>query len=255
MSQPLAPLADNTIRQLITWVRQGGKIGLSYFNRSQARYKANQTLVTEADLKIEQFLVEHFRTAFPEYGLLSEEGYRSPNWDNQAAVWAIDPLDGTSVFSQGLPGWGISIGLLIQGQPAFGMFYLPLTDDLAISSTTHRQTVRTHWPKNGFLAVDASAHRQFDLGRIPGIRALGSVGANLIYTARGAATAALLPKARLWDLVGGATILTAAGGELRYLSGASIDYLGLLDGELAPEPIIAGHPAVLDQLQQTIRRI
>jgi fructose-1,6-bisphosphatase/inositol monophosphatase family enzyme len=78
------------------------------------------------------------------------------------------------------------------------------------------------------------------------------VGANLVYTARGSAVGAFLTKVRLWDLVAGAAILSRAGGELRYLSGQEIDYLQLLDGNLTPEPIIAGHPLMLEQLQQAI---
>jgi len=53
-------------------------------------------------------------------------------------------------------------------------------------------------------------------------------------------------------LVAGAAILVRAGGELRYLSGNSIDYLQLLDGRLAPEPIIAGHPDLLAELPSLI---
>ncbi len=45
--------------------------------------------------------------------------------------------------------------------------------------------------------------------------------------------------AHLWDLVAGAAILIGASGELRYLSGKSVDYLELLDGRLTPEPMIA----------------
>jgi fructose-1,6-bisphosphatase/inositol monophosphatase family enzyme len=131
---------------------------------------------------------------------------------------------------------------------------MPLTDDLTVTTNSPpAPTVQTTWPPTGFLAVNASAHRLFQLDQIRGIRVPGSVGASLIYTARGAATAALLPKARLWDLVGGAAILSQAGGELRYLSGQPLDYLALLDGELAPEPILAGHPALLPELQRTIR--
>ncbi len=249
------PLSPATVTQIINWAREAGQIALHYFKNTEPRVKVNQTLVTQADLEIEQFLTERIRNTFPQAGILGEEGYRSQNLGHQAAIWAIDPLDGTAAFSQGLPGWGISMGLLYEGQPVFGLFYMPLTDDLTVTSLSpsHSEpTVQPAWPPTGFLAVSASAHRLFQLDQIKGIRVLGSVGSSLIYTARGAATAALLPKARLWDLAAGAAIMNQAGGELRYLSGAPLDYLALLDGELASEPIIAGHPAVLADLQTTI---
>jgi fructose-1,6-bisphosphatase/inositol monophosphatase family enzyme len=138
---------------------------------------------------------------------------------------------------------------------------MPLLDDMTY--TTDRGQVycngryleglvRPDWGQRGFLAVSASAHSDFQIG-LKRTRTLGSVGASLVYTARGAATAAFLPKARLWDLVAGAAILIRAGGKLRYLSGRPVDYLDLFDGQLAPEPIIAGHPNVLAELQGAIR--
>ncbi|MGB8688471.1 MAG: inositol monophosphatase family protein [Microcoleus sp.] len=39
--------------------------------------------------------------------------------------WIVELIDGTSNFSQGLPLWSISLGLLEQGNPVFGYVYLP----------------------------------------------------------------------------------------------------------------------------------
>jgi hypothetical protein len=43
------------------------------------------------------------------------------------------------------------------------------------------------------------------------------------------------------------------GGELRYLDGAAVNYWALLDGRLAPQPIVAGHPHVLKSLPNLIK--
>jgi fructose-1,6-bisphosphatase/inositol monophosphatase family enzyme len=160
-----------------------------------------------------------------------------------------------------MPGWGIAVGLLEQGRPTFGLFYMPLFNDLTYTNGSDKichnipalsHTVRTDWGDKGFLAINASAHRNYCL-EVRRSCTTGSVGASLIYTARGTASAAFIPKARLWDLVAGAAIVHQAGGMLRYLSGRPVNYLELLDGNLAPEPIIAGHPDILDQLQPAIR--
>lgn len=247
--------------QIVIWARQAGQIALRYFNRVEPQQKPDQSFVTLADLEIEHFLTEHLRRARPDWGLIGEEeGYR-PNQFSSAYLWTIDPLDGTTAFVQGLPGWGISIGLLYQGQPCFGLFYMPLLNDLTY--TTGRssiycngylleQTVRSEWDRQGFLAVSATTHQDFDL-KIRRTQTMGSVGANLIYTARGAATTAFIPRARLWDLVAPAAILIRAGGDLQYLSGQPIDYWQLLNGQPAPEPIIAGHPDLLAELQNAIQ--
>jgi fructose-1,6-bisphosphatase/inositol monophosphatase family enzyme len=137
---------------------------------------------------------------------------------------------------------------------------MPLLDDMTHTSgdgglhcngCQPGRALQSDWGEHGFLATSAGAHRDFQLD-VPRTRTIGSVGANLIYTARGSAVGAFLPNARLWDLVAGAAILSRAGGELRYLSGREIDYVQLLAGNLTPEPMIAGHPHVLGQLQQVI---
>jgi myo-inositol-1(or 4)-monophosphatase len=249
--------------QLIDWTRQAGQIALHYFRNVTIQTKPDQSFFTQADLEIERFLSERIRAAYRDHGLISEEGTRLKDncSTSESDVWVIDPLDGTTAFVQGLPGWGISIGLLHNGQPCFGLFYMPLLDDMTYTNgyagvccggRSLQQAVRTDWEHKGFLAVNASAHHDFQID-VRRTRTLGSVGANLVYTARGTATAAFIPKAYLWDLVGGAAIVARAGGELRYLSGKSIDYLQLLDGRLAPEPIIAGHPHLLAELPGLIR--
>lgn len=240
-----------------TWAREAGDIALRYFKNSSANYKPDNSVLTRADLEIEQFLVREIRRTYPDHGVLAEEGTRTQI--NSSYLWAIDPLDGTTAFMLGLPGWGISLGLLLDFKPIFGLFYMPLLDDMTVTTTKgvccngqlQRQTVQPDWGRKGFLAVSTGAHRDFEIDVLR-TRALGSVGASLIYTARGSATAALIPKAYLWDLVAGACILSLAGGELRYLSDKPVEFHALVDGNLAPEPIIAGHPNLLAELQGAI---
>ena len=263
---PMVEFISDLTKYAIQWAYQAGEIAMRHFRKVSVEYKADETLVTEADLEIERFLFSKIGEAYPTHALLGEEsGHHSVNTPStnevdKAYMWAIDPLDGTSAFVQGLPGWGISLGLLYHGQPIFGLFYMPLLHDLTY--TTHdgascnqqilRDTVRKDWEKKGYLAVTSCAHHEFDLKSFR-TRALGSVCANLVYTARGSATAALIPKARLWDLAASACILTRAGGTLCYLSGKPIDYRVLMDGSLASEAIIAGHPEIVGEICQRLR--
>jgi myo-inositol-1(or 4)-monophosphatase len=247
--------------QLLSWARRAGQIALDHLKDATPQVKPDRSFLTQVDLDIERFLTARIRAAYPDYGLISEEGTRAMGQCSNADIWVVDPLDGTTAFVQGLPGWGISIGLLHRGCPCFGLFHMPLLDDLSYTTGQTgtccgdrglHQAIRMDWGKKGFLAVSASAHHGFEID-VRRTRTLGSVGASLVYTARGAAAAALIPKAHVWDLVAGAAILAETGGELRYLSGDRIDYLELVDGRLAPEAIIAGHPNLLDELSSLIR--
>jgi myo-inositol-1(or 4)-monophosphatase len=247
--QPNCPLSAAQIAQVVTWAQEAGQIALGYFNNVTAHYKADQSFVTQADLEVEQFLAERLRATYPGFGLIAEEGARSP--DHQTSIWTIDPIAGTNAFVFGLPGWGITLGLLHKGQPCFGLFYMPLLNDMTHTGDDLPTRVRAEWGPKGYLAVTSRNHYNYQIN-IEHTRTLGSVSANLIYTARGSASATFISKARMWDFVAGAAILARAGGELRYLSGASVDYMALLDGGPTPEPIIAGHPQLLPTLAQAI---
>lgn len=189
------PNIDITL--LIVWVRQAGQIALRYFRHAKPQRKPDQSLVTQADLEIEQFLAAKIRVAYPRHGLIGEEGTRGVNGHASSVLWTLDPLDGTTAFVHGLPDWGIALGLLHHGQPRLGLFYMPALDDMTIAASKGygkvdpkggpRGTVQPEWGLKGFLATSsASAHRKYriDVGRI---RTVGSVSANLVYTARGSA--------------------------------------------------------------------
>lgn len=254
----LSPLATE---QVIAWAREAGEVALRHFKNINPQYKPDSTFLTEVDLEVENFLAERIQTAYPEHDLLGEERVRNQKRQVSPNVWVIDPIDGTTAFVQGLPGWGISIGLLQHGQPCFGLYYMPLLDDMTytisgseVYCNEHNLTgaLRSNWGQKGFLAINATAHYDFRIN-LKRTRALGSISTNLVYTARGTATATFAPKAHLWDLVAGAAILTSVGGALCYLSSRPVDYLELLDGRLTPEPIIAGHPQVLAELPDLIQ--
>lgn len=245
--------------QILHWMRQAGAIALRHFQNVVPSIKADNTLVTPADLEIEQFLTAHISTQFPDHGILSEEGTNHQPAPSSAYLWTLDPIDGTTAFARGLPNWGIALALLCEGTPVWGAFYMPLLDDLTYSTaqgvqcTQHSAPLRvcTHWEQGAFIATSMSAHTKFHFD-IRRLCATGSISANLMYTARGTATAAFIPRAYLWDLAVGAAILPHCGGEMRYLSGKKINYLALLDGQHAPEAVLAGDPYVVQQLQHAI---
>lgn len=258
MSSPYR-LTPNEIDHIVKLAYRAGDITLRFFNKINPQTKPDKTFVTSVDLDVERFLAGQIKAAYPGHNLVGEEGVQNTFAPDSANTWVIDPLDGTTAFIQGLPGWGISIGLLHYGQPYFGLFYMPLLKDLTYTTERAvycngfllRHTVKNSWGEKGFLAVNATAHADFIINA-PRTRALGSTGANLVYTARGSATGTFIPKAYVWDLAAGAAILHNAGGEIRYLNGHPINYRDLLDERLAPAPIVAAHPGLQADLRQTI---
>ena len=103
------------------------------FGKIQAQEKEDGSLVTQADKWSDEQIRKAIAKTFPEHGVLSEETvhiFPEHDW-----CWIIDPIDGTTNFTRGVPLWSISLGLLYQGTPVFGFVYLPPT----------KQTFHGYW--------------------------------------------------------------------------------------------------------------
>ena len=85
-------------RTLLDCVEGGARILMTYFGRvTNPRQKENpSSIVCDADLASERFILQRIRTEFPQDHIVSEEsGYRRGSSD---FTWVVDPLDGTSNF-------------------------------------------------------------------------------------------------------------------------------------------------------------
>lgn len=251
------------IEQVHSWAEEAGQIALHYFNVAEARIKADRSVVTEADIQIEALLRERIVAAYPEHGIIGEEqGGASTTTEY---LWALDPIDGTSGFVQGLPIWGISIGLLRYGEPMLGCFYLPLIGEWYEVDLEGPATFNGHplhvssgdlLDNEAWICVPSNIHRRYTIDFPGKVRSLGSVAAYLCYVARGTAAGALVGRASIWDIAAGLAILRRAGGDIHLLnSGKALDLHGMLTGRPPAEPLIAGSPAALALLQERIRRI
>ncbi len=247
------------VEQVRAWAQEAGQIAMEHFNHAQVMFKADQTMVTQADRQIEAMLSGYVQAAYPGHALIGEEGARGGRADSDW-VWAIDPIDGTRAFVQGLPCWGISIGVLYQGVPYFGLFYMPLLNDWTYTTADAVicngraliHSLRTEWDDQSFLAISSSTHNHYHIG-VKRARALGTLAANMVYTARGTALGALLEHAAIWDVAAGAAVLGRLGAEFRYLSGRAVCWSGLLDGRPITEPLVTAHPCLLGRLLDSIR--
>jgi myo-inositol-1(or 4)-monophosphatase len=240
--------------------REGGQLARSYFRHAAASRKADSSWVTEADIAVEQLLVGQLRARYPEAGIIGEEQARSDL--DRTYVWAIDPIDGTGAFVNGLPVWGVSIGLLRDGMPWLGAFYMPIADELywndpaggAYLNGEPIQVVGPRaWDSEDWIAVPSNSHRRYTISYPGKARSFGSSVADLCFVARGSAIGALLTRCAIWDLAAGLAILGAAGGAYAGLSGAPPDLPGMTrSGEVLREPLVVSSVAHLDALRDCI---
>lgn len=248
-------MSSLSVRALLPVVTEAGALARRLFQNVTPERKADRTLVTEADRAVETYLVERLPALAPGVRLLGEEfGAAGP--DDARCTLTLDPIDGTSAFVAGLPTWCVTIGLVCGGTAVGGITHLPMSGETYVAEDGEARwngrvipPGRTP-PREGdlFIVTHSDFYRTGAIRFKGKVRALGSTAYHMALVARGAAVAAVLGRPRIWDIAAGAALLAAVGGELRYRSGAAVDFGALLQGERAPDYLVAAAPGMMDEV-------
>ena len=202
-----------------------------FFNHAgiQASQKPDKTVVTEADLAADRLITNEIRENFPEHEIISEES--SYHFTNpHSVVWIIDPLDGTTNFSLGLPIWGVSIACLLNGSPEYGVAYFPIIKELysarrGFGAFLNHNRIATRAPDPtqpmSFFACCSRSFRQFDISIPYKSRITGSGVYNFCLVARGSALLGLDAAPKIWDLAAAWLLVEEAGGVISPFEGPS----------------------------------
>lgn len=225
---------------MLDCVRGAGKILLGFFGRvTNPRLKGEaSSVVCDADLAAEGFVVRRIQSRFPEHNIISEECGRK--WRDSEYTWVIDPLDGTSNFVAGLPWFGTQMGLLRRGQVVMAAMYLPIEKALYfatagqgaccdskrvhVSSATELQTVLCAFgfdpePRRRNRAMIELLFRFSE--QVRNTRATNSL-VDFCYTIDGRLGCVANLKTKVWDIVPVSLILREAGGVFTHLDGTPI---------------------------------
>jgi 3'(2'), 5'-bisphosphate nucleotidase len=87
------------------------------------------------DAASQAFLAQQFQEHRPQDAVLSEEAKDSHDRDDAERVWIIDPLDGTSEYSQGRADWAVQISLWERAAAGFtaAAFSLPAQEAVYVT--------------------------------------------------------------------------------------------------------------------------
>ena len=207
---------------LIDYARSGVRI----------EHKDEVNLVTEADRRSEQTVVETIRAAYPEHRILAEErGLESRG--ESPYQWVIDPLDGTTNFAHGFPVYCVSIALEYEGRIILGVVLDPTRQELftaelgrgaavngrpiAVSKTSRLDDALLvtgfaydirHSPDNNL-----NHFSRFSL-LAQGVRRTGAAAIDLCYVAAGRFDGFWEMKLNPWDMAAGSLIVVEAGGRM-----------------------------------------
>jgi myo-inositol-1(or 4)-monophosphatase len=220
---PLPPQFWTTVftcAQTVT--AQVGERLLTEFGHVSATEKSDGSLVTHSDQWADHQLRMAIAAIFPDHGILSEESEHS--YPTQDWCWIIDPIDGTTNFTQGVPIWGISLGLLYQGNPVFGYVHVPPLQQTfygfwnapnhANGAFLNRQPIHSSTADLGANEFFSLCARSTSVLQNPfpcKIRMLGSASYNFLTVGAGWMLGAVEATPKIWDLAAVWAILHAAG--------------------------------------------
>jgi histidinol-phosphatase len=205
-----------------------------------AENKPDDSPVTIADKECERLIASLLEDAFPDDGILGEEGSRKESKSGRR--WIIDPIDGTRDFVRGNPLWSVLIGLEIDGEVQAGVVHLPLMGNTCWGSRgggSYRNDIRMHVssidkPANAVISVNSLnriANASFlhkttsFLSSFWAFRCLGGTP-DAMMLAEGQMDAWIEPKVAPWDMAAAQVILEEAGAKFFAFSGKRSIYEG-----------------------------
>lgn len=193
------------------------------------REKGDRDIVTDADEAIERLVRNVLFENTPDIGFLGEE---SGATGNRATYWVLDPIDGTTNDSHGLPLNAIALGLVHNEQPILGVIALPFLGPrywATLGGGAYRDDVRLHVSGTTELSKALVALSDYGSGprarvrdllsfaldrefttRAQGLRRLGSAAVDLVFVADGSFDASITLGNRTWDTAAGAVIAREA---------------------------------------------
>lgn len=101
----------------------------AYLQGVSASGKADGSIVTETDLQCQQALESRLTALEPAIGFLGEEMSEAGQLaclNSGGRFWCVDPLDGTTNFAAGIPGFALSAALISEGHPILACIHDPV---------------------------------------------------------------------------------------------------------------------------------
>ncbi len=214
-------------------------------------------LVSEADVSAERAIRAVLGARRPADGILGEEGGETGNGEVR---WIVDPLDGTINYLFDIPAFAVSVACEDAGGTIAGVVLDPvrgerftatrsgsaLVDGAPVSASA-RDELATALVATGFSYDAATRARQAVvlerlLPRVRDIRRVGAAALDLAWAACGRYDAYYERGVHAWDIAAGSLIARRAGLVVRDLEAGSLD----------PYGVVAGPPALIDELYSLI---
>lgn len=112
-------------------ILEAGKLALKWFKKDPEQWeKDDGSLVSKADIEVNDLLNKLLKNKNPEFGWLSEENEDDKSRLNKKITFVVDPLDGTKAFLEGKKEFSISVAIVKNGLPISGIVFSPSTGEI-----------------------------------------------------------------------------------------------------------------------------
>lgn len=209
------------------------------FNTDRIEQKESfNNLVSYVDKESEKRIVKALEKMISGAGFIGEEG-TSVKGSNEYQ-WIIDPLDGTTNFTHGLPPYAISIGLAKDKEIILGIVYEvgrrecfhASSDSPAVLNNKEIRVSTVQSLQDSLLATGFPYYHldkteeymdiiKTFLEKTHGIRRLGSAATDMAYVACGRMDGFFEYNLNPWDVAAGAIIVKQAGGSVSDFRGGN----------------------------------
>ncbi len=251
-------MSKDFLQLIFEMMQEGGALALDFMRKGGHSLKADSSVVTEADLAISRLVRDKLKDllATEEHLLIDEEDAQNAQsfdlkrLESKPYVWAVDPIDGTRAFSNRIPVFGVSVGLLKDLKPWMGGVYFPMTRELFYCDGQNSFFVQNAFSEKEIKAqivpIDQNITSQSIFLSTDGVLEYfewdssfcqimlpTSAVTELCWPAIGRGCGSLF-RANIWDFAGSWPVFRSAGLDLRaYETGAVLNCLDLerFDGQ------------------------
>ena len=251
--------------------RLAGQLAMEQVGYAKASIKNKDQLVTQADLRCQQAIIERIKETYPDDGFIAEEGKDGllfkelPRGDRQV-WWVIDPIDGTNNFAHQMLLFVVSIGVIYEGVPIAAVVFDPATDSMftavkgGYTQLNGRRITVGDEDINEFSSIGLDSHFPnpapkwvCEIMQRSRFRNLGTTALQLAYVAKAAMIATISCTPKLWDITAGTLLVEQAGGIVTDWNGNKIFPVNTNDYQGQTIPTLAANKKVQPELLKLLK--
>ena len=197
--------------------------------------KVDKTLVTDVDKASQQVIADTIAARFPDHMVLGEEDEHENEPPATDFVWAVDPVDGTTNYVNGMPVHAVSVAVLYRGAPVAAAVWVPWPSKSGFC-LFHGYLNGGSWRDDEPMKVRPAGENGAPVtGRLAGVpfglsfqyqigkplraaygdpRSYGCAAYEVCMVAAGMMQYSVTGPAKIWDFAAGSLLVSEAGGSV-----------------------------------------